>query len=54
MDISQERDLAELTTRLDYLLTTKEISDTDKIATLNDVLSFLEQKGGKGSVPSWS
>jgi|688.fasta_scaffold1170838_2 hypothetical protein len=50
MDSDKEKELAEIKRRLDYLITTDEISDSEKVAILKNALEIIENSKGEMEV----
>lgn len=50
MDSSKEKELAEIKRRLDYLITTNEISDSEKVAILKNALGIIARSEVEGEV----
>lgn len=50
MESNKERELAEIKRRLDYLITTDGISDSEKVAILKNALEIIEKSKVEGEV----
>ena len=50
MSKDEEKELVEIKRRLDYLLTTDEISDSEKIVILKNALEIIENSDAKGKL----